>query len=67
MEIILSECDAKPEDQYEKPEGWSEIQCIYGAIYFDPKVTNELDVIRLAMEVDNGDVEAISRALGVKV
>ena len=60
MEIMLSEWD-------EKPEGWSEVPYISGAIYFDPKVTNELDVIRLATEVDNGDPEAMSRALGVKV
>lgn len=60
MDILLSEWD-------EKPEGWEAVPYIGGEIYYDPKTTDETEVINLAYELDNGNIDKLAEAVGVEV
>jgi hypothetical protein len=59
MDILLSEWD-------EKPDGWEAVPYVGGEIYYDPSTTDEGDVVTLAYELDNGNIEKLAEAVGVE-
>lgn len=59
MDILLSEWD-------EKPEGWEAVAYNGGEIYYDPKTTDETEVVTLAYELDNGNIDKLAEAVGVE-